>query len=261
LCGKVDRIVNMKKQKKLVVGNWKMNPQTIEDAKQIILIVKRGTKNIRKTEVVICPPFVYLGSVSELKPHIFLGAQDAFYESLGSHTGEVSFSELLDFRVNFVILGHSEKRAKGETDEIINKKIKSVVNSKMTAIFCVGEKVRDQQGEYLAVIKKQIVYGLKDISKRFLENLVIAYEPVWAVDSKEAMRPQEIHETSIFIKKILRDMYGVSSSDVRILYGGDVTTDNVSDIMMDGHVNGVLIGRESLRPKDFVGIIKLVDSI
>lgn len=252
----------MKKQKKLVVGNWKMNPLTVEEAKSLAITIKRAVKNIRKTDIVLCASYVYLSTLSSVpKGSLFLGAQDAFYESHGSFTGEVSSSQLYQFGTRFVIVGHSERRARGETDEIVNKKVRSIVGEGMTAILCVGEKERDGHGDYLHIVRKQIIDGLKDVSKRWASHIVIAYEPVWAVGAKEAMRPQEIHEMSIFIKKILRDAYGIASNEIRVLYGGDVTPRDVSDIMREGFVDGVLIGRESLRAKDFVEIIKIIDAL
>ena len=253
----------MKKLKKLVVGNWKVNPPSLEEARSIANRVKRGSLNVRRTQVAICPPFVYLGSLSSFpnNKQFFLGAQDAFYEPVGPFTGEVSFIQLPDFKTSFVILGHSERRAMGESDTIVNKKVRVVVGEGMTAILCVGEKARDHSGEYLGLVRKQIIEGLRDITKKALDRVVIAYEPVWAVGAREAMNPTEIHEMSIFIKKVLREIYGMPADSVRILYGGDVTVGNVLEIVRDGNVAGVLVGRESLNPKDFVEIIKTVDSI
>lgn len=252
----------MKKQKKLVVGNWKMNPLTLDEAKDIVGSVKRTAGSLKKTQVVICPPFVYLSAFSKtVGGNLFLGAQDVFWEAHGSFTGEVSAPQISQFKTTFVIVGHSERRKAGESDEIINKKVRATVVEDMTAILCVGETVHDTHGEYLNTVRSQIINGLRDISKKSLSNIVIAYEPVWAVGAKEAMRPREIHEMSIFIKKVLREIYGVASDDVRILYGGDVTDNNISEIMTDGFVQGVLVGRESLKLKDFTEIIKAVDTI
>lgn len=252
----------MKKQKKLVVGNWKMNPTTLDEAKSIVAEVKKGIKNIKKTNVVLCPSFVYLQQFSSgLKSPLFLGAQNVHHETLGSFTGEVSYAEISDLGVQYVILGHSERRKMGETDEIINKKVKSVVNSKMTAIVCIGENSRDEHGDFYAVIKEQLHLALKDVSKRVLANVVIAYEPVWAIGAKEAMNPTDLHEMSIFIKKVLQDMFGDLSSDVQVIYGGAVGKFNADMLIKSGNVSGFLIGRESLRPRDFVEIIKIVDSI
>lgn len=252
----------MKRQKKLVVGNWKMNPTSLEEAKSIADTVKRSTKNVKKTQVVLCPPFVYLSLLSNIKSKVlFLGAQDAHPETLGSYTGEVSFAELNQFGVSFVIVGHSERRKMGESEELINKKVKSVVNSGMTVIVCVGESLRDHHGDYFSFIKHQITSALKDVSKKSLDRVVLAYEPIWAIGAKQSMSPEDLLETSIFIKKVLKDMYGAMSEGVRILYGGSVDRANCDRLVRDGNVSGLLIGRESLRAKDFIEIIKLVDLI
>lgn len=252
----------MKKQKKLVVGNWKMNPLTLDEAKHIAGAGKRTSLNLKKTQVVLCPPFIYISTLQNVpSTNIFLGSQDAFYEPQGSFTGEVSFATLRQFKVKYVIVGHSERRAAGESDETIQKKMRSVVTEGMTAILCVGEKVRDPHGEYLNIVRNQIALALREVPKKFLGNLVIAYEPVWAIGATEAMRPREIHEMSIFIKKVLHELYGVASDDVRILYGGAVDTTNADEIVREGNVSGLLIGRQSLKPKEFSEIIKLVDSI
>ena len=131
----------MKKQKKLVVGNWKMNPLTLDEAKNIVIAVKRVAPKLKKTQVILCPPYVYLSplSVGSKTANLFLGAQDAFYEPTGSFTGEVSFAELPQFKVVYVILGHSERRAMGETDTDINKKVRSVVTEGMTAVLCASQ--------------------------------------------------------------------------------------------------------------------------
>ncbi|MSU45332.1 MAG: triosephosphate isomerase, partial [Candidatus Zambryskibacteria bacterium] len=189
----------MKKQKKLVVGNWKMNPQSLDEAKEIVREVKKITAKLKKTEVVLCPPFVYVGSVSSSpKNNIYFGAQDAHPEASGSFTGEVSSSQLYQFGVRFVIVGHSERRKMGESDELVNKKVKSVLGEGMTAILCVGEDKRDHHGEYFNFIKSQILLGLKDVQKKVLLRVVIAYEPIWAIGAKEAVKPSELHEMSIF---------------------------------------------------------------
>jgi triosephosphate isomerase (TIM) len=252
----------MKKQKKLVVGNWKMNPVTLEEAKAIVRKVKTVGSKVKKTSIVLCPPHIYLPLVSSGKAaNIFFGAQNAFHEGHGHFTGEVSFAQISEFNVDYVIVGHSERREMGETNEIINKKLLSVVGAKMTAILCVGEKIHDTHGDYLRFIKDQLLECLKNIQKNLVENVVIAYEPIWAVGADEAMKPQDIHEISIFIKKILRDTFGSFADHVQVLYGGDVTVSNATEIVRDGFVQGVLIGRESLKPADFIEIIKEIDSI
>lgn len=252
----------MKKQKKLVVGNWKMNPQSVADAKEIAGEVKKAVKSLRKTEVVLCPPFVFLPALSKVpKGNLFLGAQNANAEVFGSFTGEVSFSQLYQFGVEFVIVGHSERRRMGESDETVNKKIKSIINAKMTAIVCVGEAVRDHGGEYYNFIRSQIVSALKDVSKKSVGNVVMAYEPIWAVGAKESMSSRDLQEMSIFVRKVLKDLFGPFSDDMRILYGGSVDKTNAGELVREGNVAGLLVGRESLRAKDFVELIKSVDKI
>ncbi|TSC70143.1 MAG: triosephosphate isomerase (TIM) [Parcubacteria group bacterium Gr01-1014_46] len=250
----------MKKVKKLIVGNWKMNPVEVEDAREIVKVVKRASGKLKKSQVVVCPPFVYLSLFSKSKGgNFFLGAQNANTEMLGSFTGEVSYSMLYQFGVRFVILGHSERRKMGESDDLINKKVKSVVNSGMSAIVCVGESTRDHNGDYLEFIKNQILLALRDVPKKLLGQIVIAYEPIWAIGASQAMNSRDLHEMSIFIKKVLKDSFGFSSDDTRIIYGGAVDRVNADLLIKEGNVSGFLIGRQSLVPKDFVEIMKLVD--
>ncbi len=252
----------MKKTKKLVVGNWKMNPGSLGEAKAITNEVKRALKNIKKTQVVVCPPYVYLSSLANVKKNsVFLGAQNANQEISGSFTGEVSVSQLPEFNVSFVIVGHSERRKMGESDEVVNKKVRGVVGEGMTAIVCIGESLRDVHGEYFSFIKQQIISALKDVPKKLLGNVVIAYEPLWAIGAKEAMSPEALQEMSIFIKKVLKDLCGILSESIRILYGGSVDKVNADRLVHEGNVSGLLIGRESIKAKNFVEIIKLVEAI
>ncbi len=252
----------MAKTKKLVVGNWKMYPERVEDAKKIVGEIRRVMSKVRKTNVVICPPFVYIPIFSGIKKGLLhLGAQSTNAESHGSLTGEVSVSQLEQFNVDYVIVGHSERRKMGEADEAVNKKLKAVVSYGMNAILCVGESSRDHNGDYLDKIKDQIHLGLRGLEKKYTSQVVIAYEPIWAVGAKDAMSPRDVHETTIFIRKVLNDMFGDYSSSVLILYGGAVDKFNAEKLVKEGNISGFLIGRQSLVAKDFVEIIKIVDSI
>lgn len=239
-----------------------MNPVEVEDAKDIVKAVKRASGKLKRSQVVVCPPFVYTSLFSKTKGgNFFLGAQNANHEMSGSFTGEVSYSMLYQLGVRFVIVGHSERRKMGETDELVNRKVKSVVNSGMSAIICVGESTRDHNGDYLELIKKQIHTALTDVPKKILNQVVIAYEPIWAIGSTQAMGPRDLHEMSIYIKKVLNDMFGIASDDIRIIYGGAVDSVNAENLIQEGNVSGFLVGRQSLVPKDFVEIMKAVDSI
>lgn len=239
-----------------------MYPERLEDARKIVADVKRVIPKIKNTKVVICPPFVYLPIFSGIKKGaLALGAQNTNSEVSGSMTGEVSVSQISQFNVQYVIVGHSERRKMGETDEMVNKKVKAILNHGMTAIICIGESTRDHDGSYLNFIKQQLFSALKDVEKKNISYVVVAYEPIWAIGAKEAMTPRDLHEMSIFIRKILSDMFGDFARGVSVLYGGSVDRVNADSLVRDGEVSGLLIGRQSLSPKDFVEIIKLVDSI
>lgn len=251
----------MKKAKKLVVGNWKMNPVQVEDAKKIVSVLKRNIKSIKNTNVIVCPPFLYISALSGLnKSGIYLGAQNANSNVAGPLTGEISYQQLPQFGVDFVIVGHSERRNIGETDEMINKKVLSVIDGGMSAIVCIGETKRDPNGDYFDFIKQQILKALALVPKKFFDKIVIAYEPVWAIGAKEAVKPVELQEMSIYIRKVLKDAFGVSSDDIRIIYGGAVDAFNAGSLMKEGNVSGFLVGRQSLDAGSFLEIIRSVDA-
>ncbi len=251
----------MKTKKVLVVANWKMNPENAEKAKEIFRGTRIITKNLKNTKVVICPPFVYLSDLEKINDlKLTLGAQDMFWEKNGSFTGEISSSMLKG--EGYVILGHSERRALGETDEMVARKTASAIKAGLLPILCIGEKERDIHGEYLHFLRKQIIESLGKLPKRFLEKLVIAYEPIWAIGKSEegAMKPADIHETSIFIKKVLAEIYEKKAAvSVPILYGGAVSYKNAKDIIVQGEVQGLLVGHESLNVKRFGELLKNVD--
>jgi len=251
----------MKNNKILIVGNWKMNPENIEKAREIFRGTKSFTRDLKNTKVVICPPFVYLSDLEKINDSkIILGAQDMFWGKSGSFTGEIS-SEMLKGE-GYVILGHSERRDLGETDEMVSKKIISAIKANLIPILCVGEKVRDDHGEYLHFLRNQIVKSIGKLQKRYLAKLIIAYEPIWAIGKaeNEAMKPTDVHESSLFIKKVLADMYNSKTVvPVTILYGGSVNHNNAKDILSLGEVQGLLVGRESLNPKKFGELLKNVE--
>jgi triosephosphate isomerase len=250
-------------KKILVVGNWKMNPETAEKAKEIFKGTKNVAKDLKNTKVVVCPPFVYLSDLEKLADSkLILGAQDVFWEKSGSFTGEIGSAMLSG--ESYVIIGHSERRELGETDAMVAKKIISAIKAGLKPILCIGEKVRDEHGEYLHFLRSQIINSLGKLSKKDLKKIVIAYEPVWAIgkNDEEAMRPGDIHETTIFIKKVLAEIY--SSKEiipVPILYGGSVGPENAKDIIEKGEVAGLLVGHVSLNFKKFGELLKNVDQI
>lgn len=247
-------------KRKLVIGNWKMNPDSVEEAKRIIKEVKKAAGNLSKTDVVACPPFVFAHLVLGRSGSVALGAQDVFAEERGSYTGEVSALMLHDIGAEYVIIGHSERRAMGETDEMVARKVEAVVTAGLTAVVCVGEHVHDAQGAYLEPLKEQIKASLAKVTKKYVKKVVMAYEPIWAIGAKDAMDPAVVQEMMIFIRKVLSDMYGQGEvSSLPILYGGSVNFRNAGDILEKGDVDGFLVGRESVNPPGFVELLKVVD--
>lgn len=256
-------IKNMaKKQRMIVIGNWKLNPPTLKEAESIFTGIKNGIKDI-DVKVVICPPFVYLNELRGLstKEKIFLGSQDISSESKGAFTGEISAEMLKNVGATYTIIGHSERRAKGETDADVAKKVAVALKAGLTTIVCIGEKERDERGSYLGFLKEQIVGSLKGVPRKFASNIIIAYEPVWAIGKgKEAVTAHDLHQMTIFIRKHLIDIYNTAAaSEISIIYGGSVDEENAELLIADGEVDGLLVGRESLNPENFVKIVKVVE--
>lgn len=240
-----------------------MYPANIKDAKAKFAAIKKVAGTLRNVQTVICPPLVY---VSELKKLVtghraVVGAQNAWFEKEGAFTGEVSLAMLASVGAQYVIVGHSERRAMGETDELVNKKVLAAVKEKMVAVLCVGERERDQDGEYMKFISEQIKDAVHGVQKKELKQIVIAYEPIWAI-GKNAERPastDDALEVTILIKKTLADMFGKDSAIVPILYGGSVDAKNAWEFLLKSQIDGLLVGRASLDPKVFSEILKSAD--
>lgn len=254
------------KKRNLVVANWKMNPQTLFEAKKIVAVVKKALPSLKNTDVVVCPPAVFLSDLGKGKAvkNLYFGAQDISLEQKGAHTGEISGGMMKDVGAMYTIIGHSEKRKQGETNHDVRKKIEAAFDQKLTPIICIGEVERDQEGEYLEFIKKQIKECLFGLRKSDLVGLIVAYEPIWAIGKsyKESMHPTDIHEMVLYIKKYFGEIYGHDySKNLRVLYGGSVEVENASDVIKIGNVDGFLVGHDSLSPERFTQILKAGDII
>ncbi|HZS43288.1 MAG TPA: triose-phosphate isomerase [Candidatus Paceibacterota bacterium] len=248
----------MSRRKKIIVGNWKMNPESLREAVRIFSKIKKSSSRL-DTEIIICPPAIYLNNLTSGR--IKIGAQDVSAETKGAHTGEISAEMLAKNNIKYVIVGHSERRSMGETDEIINKKIETALFYGLKIILCVGESKRDEHGEYLNYLKSQLKNSLKRINRKYLKNILIAYEPLFTIGRKdfEAMSPHDIHQIVILIRKNLLDHFSDPlAAKVPILYGGSVSVENAALIVEGGEVNGLLIGRQSLNPEQFGEIIRRV---
>jgi len=253
-----------KKTKWLIVGNWKMNPIYIKDAKKIFSGIKKVASRMKNVDTVICPPFIYLSELKSSGHRCVLGSQDIFYEPEGSHTGNISYLQVKNLGIKYSIVGHSERRVQGESDEIINKKIKASLRAMVTPILCIGEEDRVLNGDHFHFLKNQLETNLTGLPKNSIKDIVIAYEPIWAIgkDAKREPTPEEIFAVVIFIKKVLSDIYGTKSvPPTKILYGGSVDQKNIEEILKDGGVDGVLVGRASLVSEKFGNLLKIADNL
>lgn len=227
--------------KSLIIANWKANPSSVKKAEKDLKIIERGIKGT-KHEVIICAPFVYLNIKTNLK----LGAQDCFWEQQGPYTGEVSSTMLKDLGCKYVIIGHSERRRYfKETDEIINKKLKAVLKVSLKPILCVGEKKGENAKR---VVSNQLKKDLKNIAKKNLKKIIIAYEPVWAISTSGGgfCSPERARKVMDLIRNNLSN---------KVIYGGSVDSSDINSYLSQGF-DGALVGGASLDPKEFIKIVR-----
>ena len=248
---------------KLIVGNWKMN-KTVKDAINLVTSLKKKLKDAKDAEIVVCPPFTVLCEVNDIvkNSNIGLGAQNVFYEDKGAYTGEISAEMLKDVGCSFVIIGHSERRQHfSENDEITNKKLKKSLEHGLKVIVCVGENMGEREkGEYRSVVEKQARKCLKGVKKEDMTNVVIAYEPVWAIGTGKTATPKEAQEMHSFIRSLLAMVFNEETAkNVKIIYGGSVKPANIKELMMQKDIDGVLVGGASLDAEQFVKIAKYKD--
>lgn len=250
-----------KDRRPIIAGNWKMNC-TVQEAVQLVNILKRELFDEEKTEMVVCPPFTALGTVAEIieDSPIELGAQDMFWENKGAYTGEVSGDMLRDLGCKYVIIGHSERRRYfNETNEAVNKKVKSALSIGLNPIVCVGETKEEREKRITEkIVESHIMEGLKDINGDDILNCVIAYEPVWAIGTGINATPEQAEEVHSFIRnKLLTEKYSDSiASKVRIQYGGSVTPENIKSLMAEADIDGALVGGASLKAEGFIKIVR-----
>lgn len=251
-----------KSNKKLIIANWKMNPDNSRDAKKIFGDLKKKNLKIKNSTAVICPPVIFLEEISRNyrgRQFVF-GAQDVSWNKNTESTGETSIEMLKNSNVKYVIVGHAERRAAGETDETASLKIERILNESITPVLCIGEVERDVEGKYFRFLERELHESLSRVSKKDISKIVIAYEPVWAIGKgKTAMTGHELHQMNIFIKKILASIYDKKTAmQVPILYGGSVDVDNCKEILDEGEVDGLLVGHASLNPHVFADILKKI---
>lgn len=241
-------------KKYYVIGNWKMNPVNLNEAKSIAKTLQKITPNSKYIETVICPPSVFLYPLyKEVKGKIKYGHQGIHHDTKGAFTTKISASMVSSTGAKFAIIGHSEERRDGVTDDMIAGSIKNCLKEGIVPILCVGENERDQNGFYFNIIRQQIEVALSNIPKTRYTDIIIAYEPIWAI-GKDAKRPasaNEFLEIKIYIRKVITDLSNRKTSDeVSIIYGGSADDKNILPFLEVGAM-GFLPGRASLEPEIF----------
>lgn len=247
-------------RKVIIAGNWKMN-KNIGESIDLANSIKRSLYDVEEAEIVVCPPFTSLSDVNEItmETNIKLGAQDCFWQTEGAFTGEVSAAMLKSAGCEYCIIGHSERRQLfGETNETVNKKLKSLLKENIKPIVCVGEKLEERKrGKTFDVIKDHVINSLAGISKEEMSRTVIAYEPVWAIGTGVNATKEQAEEAHKYIRTLLVQMHGDEvAQSVRIQYGGSVKPENIKELILQEDVDGALVGGASLKADSFVQLVK-----
>jgi triosephosphate isomerase len=247
-------------RKPFIAANWKMNKSTSE-TREFIERFLPEVKEVSDVDIVLAPPFTSLPHAAEMikQTNIMLAAQDVFYEEKGAYTGEISPSMLTDAGCRHVIIGHSERRQYfNETDEIVNRKIKAAQKRGLSVIFCLGESLEEREaGRTFDILEREMNQGIVGTN---IENIVVAYEPIWAIGTGKTATPEQVQEVHAFIRENLRKKYSNKSDDIRIIYGGSVTPENIDSLMACADVDGALVGGASLKVESFVRIVKFTKS-
>jgi triosephosphate isomerase len=254
-------------RKKIVAGNWKMN-LNFEDADELLFELKEeiGDKNLGDLEVVVCPPACYieLATDSALECDMHVGAQNISEFDNGAYTGEISAMMLESMEVEYCIIGHSERRKYfGETEDLLSRKVNKLLDYGIIPIYCCGEVLEEREKNvHLEVVKSQITKGLFHLEKDEFLNIVIAYEPVWAIGTGKTATPQQAQEMHHFIRNVIAEKFGKDiASQISILYGGSCNASNAKDLFSQPDIDGGLIGGASLKSKDFLAIINAMQTI
>lgn len=247
-------------RKPIIAGNWKLN-NTTKEAIELATLLNRELGDITEVDVVVCPVFTSLSDVHDilLDSNIALGAQNVYWEDAGAFTGEVSAPLLKDLGVQYVIVGHSERRQFfNETDATVNKRIKAALAHDLTPIVCVGEVLKEREAnQTFNVIKTQVHGVFSGITAEQIEKCVIAYEPVWAIGTGKTATPAQAQEVHKFIRGLLVELYDEDvAQTLRIQYGGSVKPDNSGELMGQPDIDGALVGGASLKADAFSAIVK-----
>ncbi len=247
-------------RKPIIAGNWKMN-KTLDDALELVRAIRAGVRDIDSVETVVCPPFITLSAVSDTlaTSNVSVGAQNVYFEESGAYTGETA-PNMIEGLVSYCIIGHSERRQIfGESDEWVNKKAKALFAHGITPIICVGESLeQNQAGETESFVRGQIEGALDGLTAEQVANLVIAYEPIWAIGTGLTATPVDANRTiGLSIRGVVADLYDeATAQSVRIQYGGSAKPENIASYMLQPDIDGALVGGASLKADSFVKMIE-----
>ncbi len=253
-------------RKKILAANWKMNLTHLE-AESYMHTFLGEIGEVDDVEIVMIPPFTsipILAQISEKAPFIRIGAQNMYWERSGAYTGEISATMLRVLFVKYVVIGHSERRMLfSETDETVNRKVHSALEAGLRPIVCVGESTTERDNDEIeTVLRRQLELGLKDLSVKDSAEIVIAYEPIWAIGTGRTATPIQAEEAHRFIRSVLGKMFGAGAAErVRIQYGGSVKPENAQELMRQSDIDGALIGGASLDPHSFAKIIRHAEAV
>ncbi len=245
----------------IVAGNWKLN-KTVGETRQLIRELRNRLAGIDSAAtVIVCPPTVALETAVDAARDtgIAVGAQNVYWETSGAFTGEVSPAMLEAVGVEYVLIGHSERRTIfGETDEDVNRKLHAVLRSDLTPVICLGESLGQREaGETEAVVRSQLGAGLEGVAPDHAGRLIIAYEPIWAIGTGKTATPEMVNDVHRLIRRTIADMFGGLAADgMSLLYGGSVKPENARSLMAEGDIDGVLVGGASLKNESFAEIVR-----
>lgn len=249
--------------KALIIGNWKIYPKSAKEAKKVFDATKKAIESAKSVTLVVAPPTMYLREliagyrgkkVSFACQHVQSDPEG------GAYTGDVSIVQAKDAGASYVIVGHSERRAQGETNAEVQKKVAALIAARLTPVVCVGESSRTTEGDYFGFVREQIRAAFALVPRDKVNKVIVAYEPVWAIGGETAMSPRDMHEMAIFIRKTIAEACGIDGLSVKIIYGGSVNENNAVAMLKEGDVVGLLPGHVSVDPVRFAALLKAVQA-
>ena len=246
----------------VVVANWKMHPATLREARRLFEATKKIAEKAPRASIIVAPSSIHLAPLAAgyKGKRVEFAAQNAHEGEVGAFTGDISVAQAKDAKARYLLVGHAERREAGETNDETRLTVASALSYGLTPILCVGEHARSASGEHFTFVRDQLKAGFQSVEPSAVAKTLVAYEPVWAIGSEEAMSPRAMHEMAIFIRKTIVELHGAKGHAVKILYGGAISEHNASAMLLYGDVAGLLVGRASIDPKEFALLIESIQT-